>query len=74
MPMGTAVWIPLWCGPESLIVALWSVWSRYTDVRGKFDYVSLSTSGEVQQVDRFAILVASKTHGAVTRECSPPAM
>ncbi len=43
----------------------------YTDVRGRFDYASLSTN-EIDQVQRFAILVMSDEHGAVVREVAPP--
>ncbi|MBT7302623.1 MAG: hypothetical protein HN849_24050, partial [Victivallales bacterium] len=44
----------------------------YTDLRGRFDYASVST-GDVGQVERFAILVLSDTAGAVVREAKPPA-
>ena len=43
----------------------------YTDLRGRFDYGSLST-GEIDQVQTFSILVMSDTHGAVVREAEPP--
>lgn len=43
----------------------------YTDLRGRFDYSSLSTN-ELEQVDRFAILVLSDEHGALVREAAPP--
>ena len=43
----------------------------YTDLRGRFDYASISTD-ELSQVGRFAILVSSRTHGAVVREATPP--
>ncbi len=43
----------------------------YTDLRGRFDYTSLSTD-ELQQVERFAILILSDSHGAVVREAAPP--
>ncbi len=44
----------------------------YTDLRGKFDYASLSTS-KLPNVERFAILIMSEDSGAVVREASPPA-
>lgn len=44
----------------------------YTDVRGAFDYASLSTD-ELDRVERFAVLVASDEHGASIRELEPPA-
>lgn len=43
----------------------------YTDLRGRFDYVSLSTD-ELDRVERFAILIASDTHGSLVREAAPP--
>jgi hypothetical protein len=43
----------------------------YTDVRGAFDYASLSTD-QLDRVERFAILVMSKEHGALIREAEPP--
>jgi hypothetical protein len=43
----------------------------YTDLRGRFDYTSLSTN-DLPAVRRFAILVMNKTRGAVVREIAPP--
>jgi len=43
----------------------------YTDLRGRFDFVSLSTD-ELDSVDKFAILVLNEEHGAVIREAEPP--
>ncbi|HUG91806.1 MAG TPA: hypothetical protein VML55_13290, partial [Planctomycetaceae bacterium] len=43
----------------------------YTDLRGRFDYSSLSTN-ELDNVERFALLVLSDEHGAVVREADPP--
>ena len=43
----------------------------YTDLRGCFDYTSLSTN-ELDFVDRFSILVLSEAHGALVREAKPP--
>jgi len=43
----------------------------YTDLRGRFDYSSLST-GDLDGVDRFALLVLSDDHGAVIQEAVPP--
>ena len=43
----------------------------YTDLRGRFDYGSLSTN-EIENVDRFAILVLSPEQGAIVREAAPP--
>ncbi len=43
----------------------------YTDLRGRFDYASLSTN-ELEQVERFAILINSDRNGAVIRTAAPP--
>jgi hypothetical protein len=43
----------------------------YTDLRGRFDYSSLST-GDLDGVERFALLVLSEEHGAVIQEAAPP--
>jgi hypothetical protein len=43
----------------------------YTDIRGRFDYASLSTN-QIEQARRLAILVLSDEHGAVIREAQPP--
>jgi hypothetical protein len=43
----------------------------YTDVRGAFDYASLSTN-ELDSVERFAMLVMTGEHGALIREAAPP--
>ncbi|CAN5150178.1 hypothetical protein BH11MYX1_BH11MYX1_34860 [soil metagenome] len=43
----------------------------YTDLRGWFDYATLSTD-DLDRVDRFAILVASETAGSAILEASPP--
>ncbi|MDQ3295736.1 MAG: hypothetical protein M3619_04070 [Myxococcota bacterium] len=43
----------------------------YTDLRGWFDYATLSTT-ELDDVERFAILVCSDTSGASILEASPP--
>jgi len=44
----------------------------YTDLRGCFDYASLSTD-KLDTVARFSILVMHPQAGAVVRECPPPA-
>jgi len=44
----------------------------YTDVRGRFDYASLSTS-DLETAQRFSILVLSDDLGATVREAAPPA-
>ncbi len=43
----------------------------YTDLRGRFDYASLSTN-DLGDVERFALLVLHDAHGAAIREATPP--
>ncbi|HUU58060.1 MAG TPA: hypothetical protein VMZ50_00840, partial [Phycisphaerae bacterium] len=43
----------------------------YTDLRGRFDYTSLNTN-ELDQVERFSLLILSEESGAVVREAAPP--
>ncbi|MGN6137016.1 MAG: hypothetical protein ACTHOU_21240, partial [Aureliella sp.] len=43
----------------------------YTDLRGQFDYATLSTS-DLDTTERLAILVVSPQHGAIVREAAPP--
>ncbi len=43
----------------------------YTDLRGRFDYTSLSTN-ELEAVDRFSVLILSDDLGAMVREAAPP--
>lgn len=43
----------------------------YTDLRGQFDYATLSTSA-LDTVDRFAVLVLHDVQGAVVREAAIP--
>lgn len=44
----------------------------YTDLRGRFDYVSVSDDPDLE-AQRFAVLVLSDELGAVVRELAPPA-
>ncbi len=43
----------------------------YTDLRGKFDYLSLSTQ-EMDNATKFGILIISEQHGAAVKEVKPP--
>ena len=43
----------------------------YTDLRGRFDYATLSTN-ELDNVRRFSILVYSDENGAEVHEAEPP--
>ncbi|MBK8976064.1 MAG: hypothetical protein IPM29_09065 [Planctomycetes bacterium] len=44
----------------------------YTDLRGRFDYMSVSADGAME-VERLAVLVLSDDRGTVSRELDPPA-
>jgi hypothetical protein len=43
----------------------------YTDLRGRFDYVSVNTP-ERRAIERLAVLVLSEEQGALIREVAPP--
>jgi hypothetical protein len=43
----------------------------YTDLRGRFDYASVSTA-DLENVVKYGLLVASDKDGAVVREAKPP--
>ena len=43
----------------------------YTDLRGRFDYASLSTN-QLDNVSRFSLLIMSEEHGAIVKEVAPP--
>jgi hypothetical protein len=43
----------------------------YTDLRGRFDYVSVNTP-ERQAIEKFSVLVLSEDRGALIREVAPP--
>ena len=43
----------------------------YTDLRGQFDYTSLSTN-ELDSTQRFSLLILHPEHGTIVRETEPP--
>ena len=43
----------------------------YTDIRGRFDYASLSTN-DLDGAQKFSLLVLSDDYGAMVREATPP--
>ena len=43
----------------------------YTDIRGKFEYAQIN-SKSISGIQKFAILVMSDSHGALTKEARPP--
>ena len=44
----------------------------YTDLRGRFDYVTLTSTADMSSVVRYSLLVASRDKGAVMLQASPP--
>ena len=45
----------------------------FTDLRGKFDYISLNTD-LINEVNKFSILMVSKEYGSIIVSCNPPKM
>ena len=43
----------------------------YTDLRGQFDYVSVS-SNQLKNTQKFAILVVTKQYGTAVKYVKPP--
>lgn len=43
----------------------------YTDIRGRFDYVSLNAS-KLANVKKFSLFIMSDKYGSLIRECLPP--
>ncbi len=43
----------------------------YTDLRGRLDYASVS-GGNINEVERFSVLVLEPEHGALIKEVEPP--
>eukprot|EP01083_Nonionella_stella_P301896 1038317_1 len=43
----------------------------YTDIRGKFDYASISTD-QLNKTQKFAIFVKAPGYGSMIKECKPP--
>jgi len=43
----------------------------YTDVRGRFDYATVSTP-EKSPIEKFSVLILSEQNGAIIREANPP--
>ncbi len=44
----------------------------YTDLRGKFNYVSLNTD-QLMNVKKYSILIMHDELGSMIKECNPPA-
>ena len=45
----------------------------FTDLRGKFDYISLNTD-LINDVNKFSMLMVSKEFGSIIVSCNPPKM
>ena len=44
----------------------------YTDLRGRFDYASVNSPGELKEIKRFSIFVMCDKNGSLIREAAPP--
>eukprot|EP00051_Salpingoeca_urceolata_P005811 m.77604 g.77604 ORF g.77604 m.77604 type:complete len:2193 (-) comp14553_c0_seq2:73-6651(-) len=44
----------------------------YTDLRGRFDYITLNTKEQLNSAQAFALLVVSESHGSVVLEAKLP--
>jgi hypothetical protein len=44
----------------------------YTDLRGKFDYVTLTSTADMSRVARYSLLAASPGLGSVMVQAAPP--
>ncbi len=64
-----ATYIKVYARTQNGAVAFYK--DGYTDLRGWFDYATLSTD-DLDRVERFAILVASDTAGSAILEAGPP--
>ena len=65
-----AVYVKVYARQKSGAVQFYK--DGYTDLRGRFDHATLSTD-QLDHVERFSILIASREHGALVREAAPPA-
>ncbi len=65
----SAVYVKVYAKQKDGVVRFYK--DGYTDLRGRFDYASLSTN-DLDRVERFSILIMSEEQGAVVREAAPP--
>ena len=63
------VYVKCFCETNSGAIKFYK--DGFTDLRGKFDYVSLNTD-LVNEVKKFSILMASKEYGSIIATCNPP--
>lgn len=50
----------------------WFYKDGYTDLRGQFDYATLTSTADMSRVTRYSLLVASTGVGAVMMQAAPP--
>jgi hypothetical protein len=64
-----ATYVKVYARQQGGVVAFYK--DGYTDLRGRFDYATLSTD-DLDRVERFALLVVSDDAGAAVLEAAPP--
>ena len=65
------VYVKCFCETNSGIIKFYK--DGFTDLRGKFDYISLN-SDLINEVKQFSILMVSKEYGSINVICNPPKM
>ena len=65
------VYVKCFCETNSGAIKFYK--DGFTDLRGKFDYVSLNTD-LVSEVKKFSILMVSEKYGSIIATCNPPKM
>jgi hypothetical protein len=73
-PEGNAlpkVYVKCFCETNSGLIKFYK--DGFTDLRGKFDYVSLNND-LVNEVKKFSILMVSEKYGSIIATCNPPKM
>ena len=65
------VYVKCFCETISGIIKFYK--DGFTDLRGKFDYISLNTD-LINEVKKFSILMVSKEYGSIIVTCNPPKM
>ena len=65
------VYVKCFCETNSGLIKFYK--DGFTDLRGKFDYLSLNTD-LINDVKKFSILMMSKEYGSIIVSCNPPKM
>ena len=65
------VYVKCFCETDSGNIKFYK--DGFTDLRGKFDYVSLNND-LVNEVKKFSLLMVSKEYGSIIASCNPPKM